>query len=198
MKKALVLIGLALFCTVGSQNAWATSDIGFKRLGVDVGIVDPEAAGSTVGFGAFADLGRIAPDVRLSTHVGYWNKSENQFGAEASVRDINFAARASYMFHTNSPKFQPYVGAGPSLHLFKVEVSVPGFPTMSAEQSETKFGVDLGGGTSMPVSPKTDLFGEMWYTLADINEFAFKAGVSFKLGQPAASMSRSGRSTRKR
>src|SRR5262245_34506269 len=97
MKKAIVVIGLALFCMAGSQNAWATSDVGFKRLGVDVGIVDPEAAGSTVGFGAFADLGRIAPDVRLSTHVGYWKKSENQFGAEASVRDINFAARASYM-----------------------------------------------------------------------------------------------------
>jgi len=186
-----------MFCMATSQNAWANSDIGFKRLGVDVGIVDPEAAGSTVGFGAFADLGRIAPDVRLSTHVGYWNKSENSFGAEASVRDINFAARASYMFHTSSPKFHPYVGAGPSLHLFNVEVSVPGFPTMSASESETKLGLDLGGGASMPVSPKTEVFGEMWYTLADINETAFKAGVSFKLGQPAASMSRSTRPTRR-
>jgi opacity protein-like surface antigen len=193
MKKALVVLGLALFCTVISQNAWAKSNLGFKRLGVDVGIVDPEAAGSTVGFGAFADLGRISPDVRLSTHLGYWNKSENQFGVEASVRDISFGARASYMFHVNSPKVQPYVGAGPSLHMFHAEVNVPGFPGMSADDSSTKLGLDLGGGASMPLSPKTDMFGEMWYTLADIDQFAFKAGVSFRLGQPAASVKRSTR-----
>ncbi len=170
MKKALVVLGLALFCTGISQNAWAKSNLGFKRLGVDVGIVDPEAAGSTVGFGVVADLGRLSPDIRLSTHLGYWNKSESSFGADASVRDISVAARASYMFHVNSPKFQPYVGAGPSLHFFHAQVNVPGFPGMSAEDSSTKLGLDLGGGASMPLSPKANMFGEMWYTLSDIDE----------------------------
>jgi opacity protein-like surface antigen len=192
MKRAIVVLGVFLFCIAASQNAWATSDLGFKRLGVDVGIVDPEAAGSTLGFGGFADLGTLSPDVRLSTHLGYWNKSESAFGAEASVRDISVGLRARYLFHMDSPTIQPYVGGGPGLHFFHAEVSVPGFPGMSAEDSSTKLGMDLGGGASMPLSPKTDVFGEMWYTLSDIDQFAFKAGVSFRLGQPE-SMKRSSR-----
>jgi opacity protein-like surface antigen len=193
MKKAIVVLGLALFCMAVSQNAWAKSNLGFKRLGVDVGIVDPEAAGSTIGFGAFADLGSLSPSVRLSSHLNYWNKSENQFGAEASLRDISVGARARYMFHMDSPQFQPYVGAGPSLHFFNVKVDVPGFPGASAEDSATKVGLDMGGGASMPLSPKAEMFGEMWYTVCDIDQFAFKAGVSFRLGQPASSVKRSTR-----
>jgi hypothetical protein len=193
MKKALVVLGLTLFCTVVSQNAWAKSDIGFKRLGVDVGMVDPEAVGSTIGFGAFADLGTISPDIRLSSHVNYWNKSENQFGVEAGLRDISVAARANYMFHMNSSKIQPYVGGGPGVHFFNVKVEIPFSPGMSASESETKIGFDLGGGASMPISPKAEAFSEMWYTVCDIDQFAFKAGVSFRLGEPGASMKRSTR-----
>jgi opacity protein-like surface antigen len=193
MKKALVVLGLALFCTVVSQNAWAKSDLGFKRLGVDVGMVDPEAAGSTIGFGAFADLGSLSPDFRLSSHVNYWNKSENQFGVEAGLRDISVGARARYMFHMNSGNVQPYVGGGPGLHFFNVKVEVPFNPGMTASESETKIGFDLGGGASMPLSPKADVFSEMWYTVCDIDQFAFKAGVSFRLGEPATAMKRSAR-----
>jgi opacity protein-like surface antigen len=198
MKKALVVLGLALFCTVVSQNAWAASNIGFKRLGVDVGMVDPEAAGSTIGFGARADLGTISPDIHLSTHVNYWNKSENQFGVEAGLRDISVGARATYNFHMSSGKVQPYVGGGPGVHFFNVKVDVPFSPGMTVSESETKIGFDLGGGASMPISPKAQAFSELYYTVCDIDQFAFKAGVSFALGGPAASMSRTPHSTRGR
>src|SRR6185312_170993 len=91
MKKALFTLGLFLFCSAFSQNAMAkptksvksakvnessSKGLGLNALGVDAGLVDPEGASSTLGLGVFADLGNLAPDVRLSTHVGYWSKSE--------------------------------------------------------------------------------------------------------------------------
>jgi opacity protein-like surface antigen len=95
------------------------------------------------------------------------------------------------MFHTSSPKVRPYAGAGLGLHFFhtKVQVSdmnlgggfiIPGF---TAEDSATKVGLDLGGGASTPLSPKTDLFADFWYTLADIDQVSLKAGVSFLLSR---------------
>jgi len=199
MKKALLVLAIFVFCIASSQNALANpaktnkstkpaktarphreanSGLGLNRLGLEAGLVDPEAAGSTIGFGAFADLGNLARDVRLSSHLGYWSKSENAFGAEASVRDISLGARARYMFHVSSPTFQPYVGTGLGLHFFHMKAGVPGF---IVQDSATKLGLDLGGGVLTPVSPMTDLFADLWYTVADINQFSMKAGVSFRI-----------------
>jgi len=205
MKKAIIVLAVFVFCIASSQNASATpakttkpakaakaakparvhresnsSGLGLTALGVEAGLVDPEAAGSTIGFGAFANLGNIARDVRLSSHLGYWSKSENAFGAEASIRDISLGARAKYMFHVSSPKLQPYVGTGLGLHFFHMKAGIPGF---TAEDTVTKLGWDLGGGVLTPVSPKTDLFGDMWYTVADINEFTMKVGLAFRMNR---------------
>jgi len=195
VKKALVVLALIGFCTASSQDAMAkpakssNPGIGFNRLGVELGLVDPEAGGSTVGFGAFADLGNISRDVKLSSHLGYWSKSEEDFGAEATIRDISIGARAKYMFHVASRKLQPYVGGGLGLHFFHAKIVVPeedmggGFimPGFTAEDSMTKLGIDLGGGALKPLNPKTDLFVDLWYTLADIDQLSMRAGVSFKL-----------------
>jgi hypothetical protein len=57
---------------------------------------------------------------------------------------------------------------------------IPGF---TAEDSATKLGLDLGGGASTPLSRTTNLFGEIWYTAADIDQMSMKVGVSFKLSR---------------
>jgi opacity protein-like surface antigen len=198
MKKALFVLAMFVFCIASWQSAMAApakatkstkatkatksdnAGLGLKRLGFDAGLVDPEGASSTLGFGVFADLGNLARDVRLSSHLGYWNKSEDSFGAEASVRDISLVARAEYMFHVSSPKVQPYAGAGLGLHFFHSKAAFGGF---TAEDSATKLGLDLGGGVATPVSPNTNLFGELWYTVADVNQFSMKAGFSFRLNR---------------
>jgi opacity protein-like surface antigen len=122
--------------------------------------------------------------------LGYWSKSEGDFGVEASVRDVSIGARAKYMFHVKS-KVQPYAGAGLGLHFFNTKVVFPDvdmgggnvIPGFTAEDSATKLGFDLGGGVSTPLSPKTDLFADLWYTLADIDQFSMKVGVSFLLSR---------------
>ena len=191
MKKALIVAGLFLLCIASSQIALAkeaparTTNFGLHHLGVEAGLVDPEAAGSTLGFGVFADLGNVSRDVRLSSHLGYWSISDEDFGVEASVQDISFGARAKYMFRVSSPKLQPYVGAGLGLHFFKSEVDFSGFmePGFTVEDSSTELGLDLGGGAIRPLSPKTDLFFDLWYTMAEVDQLSMKVGVSFLISQ---------------
>jgi opacity protein-like surface antigen len=190
MKKAIVVLALFGFCMLPSQNAWSKSNIGLTRLGGDIGMVDPESSESTLGFGAVADLGTLSPRVRLTSQLGYWSKSESAFGTEASVRDISLGARAVYEFPVSS-KLQPYMGGGLGLHFFHSEITMPDIdlgggmilPGFTAEDSATKLGIDLGGGASTPLSERTNLFGEFWYTAADIDQISLKAGLSFQLSR---------------
>lgn len=191
MKKAIIALALFGFCTLPAQSAWAKSNIGLMRLGGDIGMVDPEATGSTIGFGAVADLGTISPRVRLTSQLGFWSKSENAFGTEASFRDISLGARATYQFPVSSKTFQPYLGGGLGLHFYHSEVTVDdidlggGFivPGFTVDDSATKLGFDLGGGASTPLSERTNLFGEFWYTAADIDQVSLKVGLSFQLSR---------------
>ena len=57
---------------------------------------------------------------------------------------------------------------------------VPGY---TASDSETKLGIDLGGGVSTPVGQRTNLFGEFWYTAADIDQVSLRAGLSSQLSR---------------
>jgi len=179
-----------LICMAFSQNAWAASNIGLQRIGVDAGLVDVDGGGSTLGLGLTADMGTFSKDVRFSLHANYWNDTEESFGAEAGVRDISFGGRARYMFHMDSPKFQPYAGAGLGLHFYRASVSIPDMdlgggviiPGEEMSDTSTKLGMDLNGGFNVPMSAKTDFTTDLTYTLSDIDQFSLKAGVSFKVG----------------
>ncbi|MGE5175814.1 MAG: hypothetical protein ACM3JJ_05500 [Hyphomicrobiales bacterium] len=187
MKKALLLSALLVFCSLPSQNAFAASDMGWKSLGVNVGYVDPSNVDGTVGFGAFADLGSFAKDWHLMPQLGYWSKSQGAFGVTASVSDFSVGTRANYMFHVSSPKFQPYAGAGLGLHFVSTKATVPDFlngGTMEVTDSATKLGLDMGGGFVTPLSAKTDLTGDVWYTaVSDVDHFSMKIGIAMKLGK---------------
>jgi outer membrane protein W len=191
MKKSLLFTMLFLFCMVGVQNASASSDIGWRSIGGDVGLVDPDNAGSTVGFGLFADLGTMATRLHLSPQLSYWSKSENAFGVDASVSDISLTARGKYMFAVSSGSFQPYAGAGLGLHFVTAKVTIAdqdfgGFiiPGMSTSDTQTKIGLDLGGGFVTPLSAKTDFTGDIWYTVVeDVGNFQMTVGLAYKLGK---------------
>src|SRR5437867_2231295 len=115
MKKLLVFLAVVALFATPSQFAFAASDVGFKSLGVDLGYVSPENVDGTLGFGGFADLGALSPKVRLSTHLGYWGKSQDAGFGSASFHDISLTGRVRYMFPVWSRKFQPYAGGGVGL-----------------------------------------------------------------------------------
>ncbi len=191
MQKRLVTWAVVLFCTVASQNAWAASNLGMRSAGFDVGYVDPENVPGTMGFGAFANMGNLSPDIRLQPHLGYWSKSEEAFGSKATISDIAFSTRGLYMFHMTSPKFQPYAGAGLGIHFVHAKVSTAAqdlgggliIPAMEASDTSTKLGLDMGGGFTTPLSQKTDFTLDLWYTaVSDVGHLSLKAGISFDLG----------------
>ena len=182
MRKSIVPVIVLTFCALTSQNALAQADLGPKAAGVQLGIVSPENADATVGFGVFADLGTMAPNMRLASHLDFWSKSEDSpFGGSASVSDVALSMRGKYMFQVSSPKIQPFAGVGLGMHFLHAKVEVPGFPPI--EDSSTKFGLDLGGGFGTPLNPRTDLRTELWYGVVDnFSQFSVKVGLAFKLG----------------
>jgi len=190
VRKVWVFALSILICMAFSQNAWAASNIGLQRIGVDAGLVDVDGGGSTLGLGLTADMGTFSKDVGFSLHANYWNDTEESFGAEAGVRDLSFGGPARYMFHMDSPKFQPYAGAGLGLHFYRASVSIPDMdlgggviiPGEEMSDTSTKLGMDLNGGFNVPMSAKTDFTTDLTYTLSDIDQFSLKAGVSFKVG----------------
>jgi opacity protein-like surface antigen len=186
MKKCIVLVVLASICTLVSQNAMA-GDLGFKSLGVSVGMVSPEDLDATFGAGVFMNHGFVTPEIKLESRIDFWSKSEDLGFGEVSVRDIAVGARGKYMFPT-SGRVLPFAGAGLGLHFLNAKVDVPpqfpGDPGTSVEDSDTKLGVDIGGGLEMPMNPKTDFVAEAWYGIvSDFSQFSLRVGMAWKLGQ---------------
>jgi opacity protein-like surface antigen len=191
MRKGILVLAMAAVCTLAGQNAIAESDIGFHGVGARLGFVDPEGLDMTVSFGGFVNLGTVAQRVRIEPYLDYWSQSEGSFGTEASLRDFAFGARGLYNFPVSNPDLRPYAGAGLGLHFLKSKVSVPDMdlgggviiPGYTLEDSNTELGLDLGGGIATAVSPSTDLLAEAWYTVSDVELFAIRVGVEYKLGR---------------
>jgi opacity protein-like surface antigen len=168
------------------SKSHSSTGFGLKAIGGALGFVSPEGIDGTFSIGAFANLGTITPDIALETRLDYWSKSEESFGAKASVGDINFGVRGKYLFETSNPKVTPFAGAGLGLHHISAKATtpaVPGFPSMTVEDSQTKLGLDFGGGITTRLSPRADFLAEAWYSIvSDVNQFSLRVGVSQRLG----------------
>lgn len=181
-----LLIVLFLLFFAGS-TAFAQANMGFMGIGGKLGLVDPQDIGSTIGFGAFADFGTIAPKFHLEANIDYWNKSENVTGGEYSIRDLTFGGTVKYVHEVEGQKFKPFGLGGLHLHLLKGESKTDAtqfFPSQTSSSSDTKIGIDLGGGTYYAASPKVDLMAELRYRIvSDANQLVLSAGALFHLGQ---------------
>ena len=185
--KRFVLFLAVLLCAFVAPAARAQSDLGLKNLGVAIGYVSPENLDGTFSFGGFADWGKMAPNIGLETRLDYWSWSESAFGAETSVHDLTVGARGKYYFATSNPRVRPFAGTGLAIHFIGSEVTIPaspGFPAMSAKDSQNKLGLDLGGGIATPINERTDFLGEAWFGIvSDVSQFSLRAGLSYKLGR---------------
>jgi hypothetical protein len=183
-------------CALVSQSAMAQTNLGFKGVGGNVGVVSPEDMDATFGLGLHLDHGTIVPNLALESRVDYWSKSEEVFGGEASVRDIAVGARCKYLFNISNPVITPFAGAGLGLHFLKAEVNVPalpGAPGGSVEDSETKLGLDLGGGMAAALGPRTSLLAELWYgVVSDVSQLSLRVGMTYHFGPSTMASKSSG------
>lgn len=188
MKVSQVVMALALAAVI-SVPASAQADIGFKGVGGQLGLISISEgdAGSTIGFGAFAELGTIMPNLALQAGVDFWSKSwdTGNSDVEYSWRDIAIGAAVRYEFPINNPKLVPYAMGGLALHFFNAEVTSTNnfFGDFSSDASSTDLGVDLGGGARYKMNDQFTLIGQILYRLADADVFAIMVGGSFALGQ---------------
>ena len=185
MKRMILVLALAIAAS-SAQRAMAEADMGLRSVGASLAYVSPEHVDGTLGVGVFADLGRITPEIELEPRIEYWSKSHESYGAKASVRDIAIGARGKYYFEVRNPNLRPYAGAGLGFHLLHSEasVTVPGFPTINSATSDTRIGLDLGGGMATSLTPKIDLNAELWYGfVSDVGQLSLRLGISQKLGR---------------
>ncbi len=177
--RTILFSALIFFLTTSVQ---AQPGIGFKGIGGKLGLVSPSAISSTIGFGVFADLGTIAPNIQLEANIDYWSKSTTSI---SSFRDIAFGGIARYMFDVNNPALKPFAEGGLSLHFLKSDTDEIDFfgQTANFSASTTKLGFDLGGGLLYQISPQLDLLAELKYRLVStVNQLTLNAGVVFRLG----------------
>jgi hypothetical protein len=183
MKRVTLLLAVVLGLSAAS-TAMAQSNLGLKNLGVAVGFVSPENLDGIFSIGGFADWGTMAPDISLESRVDHWSWSETNLGFETKIRDIAVGARGKYHFETTNPKVRPFAGAGLAIHFLSVEVTDTTTPSATVSDGQTKLGLDLGGGISTPMNPRTDFLAEAWYGIvSDMSQFSLRAGLSYKLGK---------------
>lgn len=161
----------------------AQDGIGLKGIGGKLGLISPEVIGSTIGFGVFADLGNITPNIQLSANADFWSKS---FNSVSSFRDISFGATGQYIFATPNTAIRPFAEAGLAFHALKNDVEGVNFLGQQQDfsTSSTKIGVDLGGGVLYQLSPQLDLLGQLKYRIvSNFNQLNINAGVLYRLGK---------------
>lgn len=184
MKRGILWFGLLLGVFVANA-AVAQTHLGLRGIGGAVSYVNPENTDGLLGLGIFADFGNLTPRIRMETRLDYWSNTETSFVGRASISDVTLGARGKYMIEVRDPKFQPYVGAGLGLHFLHVELTTPaggGFPAMTADDSQTKLGLDLGGGVMTPIAPQLTLMGEMWFGfVSDVDQFSLRFGLCRQL-----------------
>jgi hypothetical protein len=151
--------------TLCAATAQAQSPI--NGIGLSVGVVNVEnAQNSSLGFGMFADLGLPAVPFSVQPYVDYWSNSEDMNGGELTARDIAVGARSLYHLPLPALPVKPFLSAGLGMHFMRAETPSfdfggTTFPSVTA--SDTKLGVDLGGGIGYELG-SVEIRGEGYYT----------------------------------
>jgi len=185
MRTVSAFLAVVCLCTIGvsSSNAEWSPELGLKGAGFEVGLINADNVDQTFGFGVFANLGTVAPNVMMEAYANYWQVTEQFFvTSEIRMRDISVGTRAKYAFNVNNPKITPYAGAGVGLHFLNAKYEDSVAPAFNTDASETKLGLDVGGGMLAAVSDRASFVGEAWYSFVpDFNQFSMKIGMEYAL-----------------
>lgn len=185
MKTISAILAIVCLCTIGVSSSYAewSPEMGLKGAGFEIGLVNADQVDQTFGFGVFANLGTLTPNVMMEAYVDYWQTTEQFFvTSELRFRDIVLGTRAKYAFNVSNKKLTPYAGAGLGVHFLNARYEDSVAPLLNTDVSDTKLGLDIGGGVLAAVSDKASFVGEAWYSFVpDINQFSIKIGMEYAL-----------------
>jgi opacity protein-like surface antigen len=151
-------------------------------FGVDVAYISPEGLDGTIGVGGFLNFATPVSSLQVEPFASYWSKSEGVPGAEASLSDLTLGARGKFMIPLDA-KVEPYLAGGLGIHVLKASSDITLFDqSTSFSVSDSKLGVDLGGGISVPITERFSLRGEGWYSFVDSSNWASaRIGAMFSM-----------------
>ncbi len=187
--KKLLLIMLVLATPF---MAMAQLDLGLYGVGGQIGYVMPEGdIENPISFGANLDIGSFGENIDLYAYVNYWGKSYDVGEYyEWSYSILSIAAIARYPFEMQG-SLKPYAGAGLGFEIASWDSKYTG-PTYGGyitaadydySDSSTDLGIHLLGGAEMEINEKMTGFGEVRYTISDVDYFGIYVGVTYSLGK---------------
>lgn len=192
MKRVSAILAVVAFCTLFAADASAQANLSLRGIGLKGGVVNPEDLDTTLGLGLIFDLGTIHPNFALESYAGFWSQSEDIYNAEYGVKDFSLGGKVKYMFETSNPTVQPYVGAGLGLHILNAHVDSDAvyfggsllYPATSVSDTETRIGLDLGGGLRIDRGSQFAFIGEGWFSIvSDISQFSLMIGAEYMFGR---------------
>ncbi len=186
MKRWITGTAILVLMIVGVQTSFAQTNLRLRGVGAQMGLVDPEHINSAFGFGGILELGTLLPGIHLEANIDYWKKTDRTGSIRTRFRDTAAGGTLKFFFKTANPDLRPFVASGVALHFVKSSIPVEGpggiFGNPNLESSDTKLGLDLGGGLNYRLNSQFDLFGDLRYrVVSDLNQFELKFGALFHL-----------------
>jgi len=179
--RKLFIVAAVLAVAFAATNADAGA---LRQISFGAGYVSPDNVSGTWTVGAGFDFALPVSNLYIQPNAGYWNYSEDAsfagITASSSIRDIFFGGNAKYMFATSAPKLHPYVQAGVAVHMISLEADILGLASIS--DTETKIGLQAGGGLAYDVAERWGVFGQgNLHLVSDFNQWSVGGGVQFRL-----------------
>lgn len=182
MKRLFILIAVLGIAALPFSNAFAAGPV---SVGVEGGFVNTEIDefDNTWVMGVFADFGLPMINWSIQPFINYWNWSEDISvlgeNMETSFSDWTVGGNVKMSIPTPSI-VRPFIGAGVSAHILTAEVDLG---TMgSFDDSDTKLGFQLGGGTYIDAGDSWSIVAQTWYHMVeDFNQWSIRGGVAWSL-----------------
>lgn len=92
-------------------------------------------------------------------------------------------ADANYYFEVSNPKIKPYGLAGLNLSIVSVPSFSFGFLGKTEETSQTKLGINIGGGADFNIDKNITPFTQIKYNLSEFDQLSIMIGVRYEFAK---------------
>ena len=183
MKKLFFLVAVLGIAALPFSNATAGSPV---SVGIEAGMVNTDVDGldNTWMGGVFVDLGLPMLNWYVEPFMNYWTWSESidAFGTnfETSLSDWTVGGNLKMAIPTAS-MVRPFFGAGVSAHMLKSQIDT-GTSLGSFDFSDTKLGLQFGGGVNIDAGESWGIVAQSWYHVVDgFDQWSIRGGLAWTL-----------------
>lgn len=153
----------------------AISQISFAQISIGGGL----AVGTEIENIGFSAKGAYQINDQWAGNAGFTLfLPKSNGGLDLTLWTVNFDGH--YLFKLND-KFSAYPLAGLNISTFSTDVNLGIFGTEKV--SNTKVGLNIGGGALLNISEKMNGFAELKYVIGDFDQLVLNVGVLYGIGK---------------